>query len=39
MCSPSTIALHDLDKARTCAVATLSRDIRNAIHGLEEWPF
>jgi hypothetical protein len=37
--SPSTIALHDLDKARTRAVATLSRDVRNAIHGLEVWPF
>ena len=37
--SPSTIALHDLDKARTCAVATLSRDVRNAIHGLEVWPY
>jgi hypothetical protein len=37
--SPSTIALHDLERARTRSVVTLSRDIRNAIHGLEVWPF
>jgi hypothetical protein len=37
--SPSTIALHDLALARTRSVVTLSHDIRNAIHGLEVWPF
>jgi hypothetical protein len=37
--SPSTIALHDLALARTRSVVTLSHDIRNAIHGLELWPF
>jgi hypothetical protein len=37
--SPSTIALHDLTLARTRSVVTLSHDIRNAIHGLEVWPF
>ena len=37
--SPSTIALHDLGEARTCSIITLSHDIRNAIHGLELWPF
>jgi len=37
--SPSTIALHDLGQARTRSVVTLSRDIRNAIHGLEVWPY
>jgi hypothetical protein len=37
--SPSTIALHDLATAATTAVLTLSYDIRNAIHGLEVWPF
>ncbi len=37
--SPSTIALHDLAVARTRSVVTLSHDIRNAIHGLEVWPF
>jgi hypothetical protein len=37
--SPSTIALHDLEAARTRGIVTLSHDIRNAIHGLEVWPF
>ena len=37
--SPSTIALHDLDAAKTRSIVSLSRDIRNAIHGLEIWPF
>ena len=37
--SPSTIALHDLEAARTRGIVTLSHDLRNAIHGLEVWPF
>ena len=37
--SPSTIAVHDLGAARTRAVVTLSHDLRNAIHGLEVWPY
>lgn len=37
--SPSTIALHDLAEAKTRAIVTLSNDIRNAIHGLEVWPY
>ena len=37
--SPSTIAVHDLALARTRSAVTLSHDIRNAIHGLEVWPF
>ncbi len=37
--SPSTIALHDLAANKTTRVITLSRDLRNAIHGLEVWPF
>jgi hypothetical protein len=37
--SPSTIALHDLAANKTVRVITLSNDIRNAIHGLEVWPF
>lgn len=37
--SPSTIALHDLAEVKTRAIVTLSRDIRNAIHGLELWPY
>ncbi|MEO0397805.1 MAG: hypothetical protein AAF224_00095 [Pseudomonadota bacterium] len=37
--SPSTITLHDLDGNKTVASVALSKDIRNAIHGLEVWPF
>jgi hypothetical protein len=37
--SPSTIALHDLGRVKTVLTVTLSRDVRNAIHGLEVWPF
>lgn len=37
--SPSTIAIHDLDEFRTLRTITLTRDIRNAVHGLEVWPF
>ena len=37
--SPSTIALHDLEQGRTRSIVSLSKDIRNAIHGLEVWPF
>ena len=37
--SPSTITLHDLEATRTTLTINLSMDIRNAIHGLEVWPF
>lgn len=37
--SPSTIALHDLARVQTTMTVTLSFDIRNAIHGLEVWPY
>ena len=37
--SPSTIALHDLQESKTLLSVNLSMDIRNAIHGLEIWPF
>jgi len=37
--SPSTITLHDLDAGKTLRSVTLSFDIRNAIHGLEVWPY
>ena len=36
---PSTIAVHEIDAARTRSVVRLSVDIRNAIHGLEVWPY
>jgi len=37
--SPSTIALHDMDSGKTALSVTLSKDVRNAIHGLEVWPY
>ena len=37
--SPSTISLHNLDTMKTTETVTLTLDIRNAIHGLEVWPF
>ncbi|TNE59069.1 MAG: hypothetical protein EP340_03595 [Alphaproteobacteria bacterium] len=37
--SPSTISLHDLQSGQTLKTVNLSMDIRNAIHGLEVWPF
>jgi hypothetical protein len=37
--SPSTIALHDMASGETALSATLSTDVRNAIHGLELWPY
>jgi hypothetical protein len=37
--SPSTVALHDLDSGETALTVTLSTDVRNAIHGLEVWPY
>jgi hypothetical protein len=37
--SPSTITLHDLRPGAVARMATLSHDVRNAIHGLEAWPF
>jgi hypothetical protein len=37
--SPSTIALHDLDSGKSLRSVTLSYDVRNAIHGLEVWPY
>jgi len=37
--SPSTITLHDVDTMKTTRSINLSMDIRNAIHGLEVWPY
>lgn len=36
--SPSTITLHRFDGGEA-RLATLTHDVRNAIHGLEVWPF
>ncbi len=37
--SPSTISLYDLDAGQKVGSVNLTMDIRNAIHGLEVWPF
>jgi hypothetical protein len=37
--SPSTITLHNVDTMKTTFSVNLSMDIRNAIHGLEVWPY
>jgi hypothetical protein len=37
--SPSTITLHDLRPGAKSKMATLTYDVRNAIHGLEVWPY
>jgi hypothetical protein len=37
--APSTISVHDLQANETVLRVNLSMDIRNAIHGLEVWPF
>jgi len=37
--SPSTISIFDLTNKKRLASVNLSMDIRNAIHGLEVWPY
>lgn len=37
--SPSTITLYDLETNQRVGFVNLSMDIRNAIHGLEVWPY
>ena len=37
--SPSTFTLYDLKESRQLMSVSLTTDIRNAIHGLEAWPF
>ena len=37
--SPSTITLHNAATMKTTHSVNLSMDIRNAIHGLEVWPY
>ena len=37
--SPSTVTLHDLDSMQTTLSINLTLDVRNAIHGLEVWPY
>jgi len=37
--SPSTLSLYDLENGETLSTINLTMDIRNAIHGLEIWPY
>ncbi len=37
--SPSTISLYDLEANQTVGSVNQTMDIRNAIHGLEPWPY
>jgi hypothetical protein len=37
--SPSTISVYDLAEGRRIGSVTLTMDVRNAIHGLEVWPY
>lgn len=37
--SPSTISIYDLQENKKVGSVRLTTDIRNAIHGLEVWPF
>ena len=37
--SPSTITLHDFNTMKTTLSINLTMDVRNAIHGLEVWPY
>jgi hypothetical protein len=37
--SPSTISLYDLETNMIVTTVNLSMDIRNAMHGLEVWPY
>jgi hypothetical protein len=37
--SPSTISLYDFENEQKVGSVNVTMDIRNAIHGLEVWPF
>lgn len=37
--SPSTVVVYDLARSQRVVSVNLSMDIRNAIHGLEVWPY
>ena len=38
-CSPATITVYDLDAGAATTSVNISMDVRNAVHGLEVWPF
>lgn len=37
--SPSTVSIHDMTRQQTVRSVNFSMDVRNAVHGLEVWPF
>jgi hypothetical protein len=37
--SPATVSLYAFDREEPISTITLTRDVRNAVHGLEVWPF
>jgi hypothetical protein len=37
--SPSTVSVYDMETGMTVGTVNLTMDIRNAIHGLEIWPY
>jgi hypothetical protein len=37
--SPATITVYDLDAGEAMTSVNISMDVRNAVHGLELWPF
>ena len=37
--SPSTVSIYDLRQNERVLSVNLTMDVRNAIHGLEVWPF
>ncbi len=37
--SPATISVYDLDAGEALTSVNITMDVRNAVHGLEVWPF
>ena len=37
--SPATVSLYAFDREEPVSTINLTRDVRNAVHGLEVWPF
>jgi hypothetical protein len=37
--SPATISVYDLDAGERVSTVNITMDVRNAVHGLEVWPF
>jgi hypothetical protein len=37
--SPATVTVYDIDAERTVRSVNITMDVRNAVHGLEVWPY